>query len=71
MREAEFLQCQHFNCLIDESAINQSVPIVLAVTSDDKERLQGDSFVTSSEFRNAFKASSNTRRSYTGLPDFS
>ncbi|NP_001118238.1 bifunctional 3'-phosphoadenosine 5'-phosphosulfate synthase-like isoform X2 [Strongylocentrotus purpuratus] len=40
MREREFLQCQHFNCLLDGGAINQSVPIVLPVETEDKERLE-------------------------------
>lgn len=40
MREREFLQCQHFNCLLDQGTINQSIPIVLPVTTQDKERLQ-------------------------------
>ena len=39
MREREFLQCQHFNCLLDSGVTNQSVPIVLPVTTEDKERL--------------------------------
>ena len=40
MREREFLQCQHFNCLLDDGVVNQSVPIVLPITSQDKERLE-------------------------------
>ena len=40
MREREFLQCQHFNCLLDDGVVNQSVPIVLAISSQDKERLE-------------------------------
>ena len=39
MREREFLQCQHFNCLLDEGVTNQSIPIVLAITSEDKAKL--------------------------------
>ena len=31
MREKEFLQCQHFNCLLEAKPTNQSVPIVLPV----------------------------------------
>ncbi|XP_012539498.1 bifunctional 3'-phosphoadenosine 5'-phosphosulfate synthase isoform X1 [Monomorium pharaonis] len=40
MRENEYLQVQHFNCLYYEKdvPINQSVPIVLAVSTVDKER---------------------------------
>ena len=40
MREREYLQCQHFNCLLDDGVSNQSVPIVLPVTTADKERLK-------------------------------
>jgi 3'-phosphoadenosine 5'-phosphosulfate synthase len=40
MREREFLQCQHFNCLLDDGVVNQSVPIVLPISSQDKERLE-------------------------------
>ena len=40
MREREFLQCQHFGCTLDEGTVNQSVPIVLPVESEDKERLE-------------------------------
>jgi len=39
MREREFLQCQHFNCLLDDGVVNQSVPIVLPISTQDKERL--------------------------------
>ena len=39
MREREFLQCQHFNCLLDDGVTNQSIPIVLAITSDDKAKI--------------------------------
>lgn len=39
MREREFLQCQHFGALIDDGVVNQSIPIVLPVSSDDKNRL--------------------------------
>ena len=31
MKEREFLQCQHFNCLLDQGTTNLSVPIVLPV----------------------------------------
>ncbi|XP_038060125.1 bifunctional 3'-phosphoadenosine 5'-phosphosulfate synthase-like isoform X1 [Patiria miniata] len=52
MREREFLQCQHFNCVLDGGAINQSVPIVLAVTLEDKERLSNkEAFALSYEGR--------------------
>ena len=39
MREREFLQCQHFGALLDEGVTNQSIPIVLPVTTEDKDRL--------------------------------
>ena len=41
MREKEFLQSQHFGCLLDGGITNQSIPIVLAVQRLDKERLEG------------------------------
>lgn len=39
MSEREYLQCQHFNCLLDEGVTNQSVPIVLPISTEDKEKL--------------------------------
>jgi len=39
MREREYLQCQHFGCLLDGSITNQSIPIVLPVNTEDKEKL--------------------------------
>ncbi|XP_039273534.2 bifunctional 3'-phosphoadenosine 5'-phosphosulfate synthase-like isoform X1 [Styela clava] len=39
MREREFLQCQHFGTLLDHGVTNQSIPIVLPVSNEDKERL--------------------------------
>ena len=41
MSEREYLQCQHFNCLLDKGLINQSIPIVLAVSSEDKKLVEG------------------------------
>uniref|UniRef100_A0A8D3DL62 3'-phosphoadenosine 5'-phosphosulfate synthase 1 n=1 Tax=Scophthalmus maximus TaxID=52904 RepID=A0A8D3DL62_SCOMX len=41
MREREYLQCLHFDCLLDGGVINLSVPVVLPVSSSDKERLDG------------------------------
>uniref|UniRef100_A0A667XSX3 3'-phosphoadenosine 5'-phosphosulfate synthase 1 n=1 Tax=Myripristis murdjan TaxID=586833 RepID=A0A667XSX3_9TELE len=41
MREREYLQCLHFDCLLDGGVINMSVPVVLPVSSSDKERLDG------------------------------
>ncbi len=40
MREHEFLQTQHFNCLLEDSVVNMSVPIVLPVSVPDRERLK-------------------------------
>lgn len=40
MREREFLQCQHFGCLLDDGVSNQSIPIVLPVSTADKQRLE-------------------------------
>ena len=39
MREEEFLQCQHFNCLLTDGVSNQSIPIVLPVSTQDKENI--------------------------------
>jgi 3'-phosphoadenosine 5'-phosphosulfate synthase len=39
MRERQYLQCLHFNQLLDEGGINQSIPIVLPVSDEDKKRL--------------------------------
>ncbi|XP_075947449.1 bifunctional 3'-phosphoadenosine 5'-phosphosulfate synthase 1 [Anarhichas minor] len=41
MREREYLQCLHFDCLLDGGVINLSVPVVLPVSTTDKERLEG------------------------------
>jgi len=46
MRERQFLQSQHFNCLLDQGTINQSIPIVLPVSTEDKERLLKDESIT-------------------------
>uniref|UniRef100_A0A8B9K9K9 Bifunctional 3'-phosphoadenosine 5'-phosphosulfate synthase 2-like n=1 Tax=Astyanax mexicanus TaxID=7994 RepID=A0A8B9K9K9_ASTMX len=45
MREREYLQVLHFNNLLDGPAINLSVPIVLPVTTETKERLAGSAAV--------------------------
>jgi len=45
MREKEFLQSQHFNCMLDGAVTNQSVPIVLSVTTMDKQRLEGNTAI--------------------------
>ncbi|KAM4031730.1 bifunctional 3'-phosphoadenosine 5'-phosphosulfate synthase 2 [Anomaloglossus baeobatrachus] len=39
MREREYLQVLHFDTLLDGGVINLSIPIVLPVSSDDKEKL--------------------------------
>jgi 3'-phosphoadenosine 5'-phosphosulfate synthase len=50
MREREFLQSQHFGCLLDQGVTNQSIPIVLPVHTPDKERLEGcDAFALAYE----------------------
>lgn len=41
MKEREYLQCLHFDCLLDGGVINLSVPVVLPVSVSDKERLDG------------------------------
>ncbi|XP_055877503.1 bifunctional 3'-phosphoadenosine 5'-phosphosulfate synthase-like isoform X2 [Biomphalaria glabrata] len=39
MREKEYLQSQHFGCLLDNGVINQSIPLVLPIKTSDKEKL--------------------------------
>ncbi|KAK2582921.1 hypothetical protein KPH14_008987 [Odynerus spinipes] len=47
MRENQYLQTQHFNFLTENGVqINQSIPIVLAVSTADKERCQNASSLT-------------------------
>ena len=46
MKEKQFLQCQHFNCLLDDGVSNQSIPIVLPVSSGDKTRLENSKAFT-------------------------
>lgn len=44
MREKEYLQALHFNCMLSEDETmreNQSIPIVLSVSEDDKKKLDG------------------------------
>jgi len=41
MREDEMLQSLHFNCVFDNGTHNQSLPIVLPLSTEDKERLAG------------------------------
>lgn len=42
MRESEYLQSQHFGCHLEGGVTNQSIPIVLAATTEDKERLENE-----------------------------
>ncbi|XP_065679614.1 bifunctional 3'-phosphoadenosine 5'-phosphosulfate synthase isoform X1 [Hydra vulgaris] len=39
MKEREYLQSLHFNCLQDADVVNQSVPIVLSLNDNDKVRV--------------------------------
>ena len=41
MREKEYLQCINFGFLIDETLHNQTIPIVLAIDNQNKERIEG------------------------------
>ncbi|XP_075910974.1 bifunctional 3'-phosphoadenosine 5'-phosphosulfate synthase 2-like isoform X4 [Petromyzon marinus] len=45
MREREYLQCLHFNCLLDGGVMNLSVPVVLPVSTEDKQRLEGSAAI--------------------------
>ncbi|KAG7271109.1 hypothetical protein CRUP_005662 [Coryphaenoides rupestris] len=45
MREREFLQVLHFGNLLDDGAINLSIPIVLPVSLDTKQELEGSEAV--------------------------
>ncbi|XP_055351301.1 bifunctional 3'-phosphoadenosine 5'-phosphosulfate synthase-like isoform X2 [Paramacrobiotus metropolitanus] len=42
MREMEYLQSQHFDCLANGRQINQSIPIVLTATTEDYEKLKNE-----------------------------
>ena len=46
MREREYLQCLHYNTLLDDGVTNQSVAIVLPVTYDDREHVLGEKAFT-------------------------
>lgn len=46
MREREYLQSQHFGCIMDTGVSNQSIPIVLPISTADKEKLSGCSAFT-------------------------
>ena len=56
MREREYLQCQHFNCLLDDGVTNQSVPIVLPISTEDKEKLAGCKQFTTLRYNGVAKA---------------
>ncbi|CAF0733265.1 unnamed protein product [Adineta steineri] len=45
MRETEYLQCLHFGCLMKGHIENQTIPIVLPCTTEDKERLTSSSTI--------------------------
>ncbi|CAG2180568.1 unnamed protein product, partial [Oppiella nova] len=45
MREREYLQCLNFGLLVDEGVQNHTIPIVLAITDEDKKRLNGETKV--------------------------
>ena len=40
MREREYLQCIHFATLLDNGVFSHSIPIVLAVSNQDKKKLE-------------------------------
>lgn len=49
MREKEYLQTLHFNCILNEDSMtrnNHSVPIVLSLSETDKKRLEDVSAMT-------------------------
>nr|CAI5836236.1 unnamed protein product [Callosobruchus analis] len=47
MREDQYLQSLHFDCLVTEgNTINQSIPIVLPVSTSDRDRLRDSSAIT-------------------------
>ncbi|XP_032664987.1 bifunctional 3'-phosphoadenosine 5'-phosphosulfate synthase-like [Odontomachus brunneus] len=63
MREHQYLQAQHLRCLLEDGKeVNQSVPIVLAISTADKDRLE-DSFAVTLRYQG--KAVAIVRR-----PDF-
>ena len=45
MREREYLQTLHFNISLDNGIISQSIPIVLPVSNQDKETLNGSAAI--------------------------
>ncbi|KAM3606324.1 uncharacterized protein V6R79_014272 [Siganus canaliculatus] len=45
MREREFLQVLHFGNLLDDGTINLSVPIVLPVSTENKQKLDGSAAI--------------------------
>ena len=49
MTEREYLQTQHFNCLLDDGTSNMSVPIVLPISTADKVKVEGKDFALTYE----------------------
>ena len=46
MREKEYLQCINFGFLIDETLHNQTIPIVLAIDDQNKDRIEGQKSIS-------------------------
>jgi 3'-phosphoadenosine 5'-phosphosulfate synthase len=46
MRERQYLQSQHFNCLLDDGVTNQSIAICLPITHDDRANVLGEKAFT-------------------------
>ena len=40
MKEDQYLQCLHFKCLLDGEISNQSIPIVLPISNEDKSHIK-------------------------------
>ena len=47
MREKQFLHIQQFNCHLASAVTDQSNPIVLAVTTMDNQRVEGNTDLVS------------------------
>eukprot|EP00117_Sycon_ciliatum_P038302 scpid93521/ scgid28488/ Bifunctional 3&apos; Sulfurylase kinase 2; Sulfate adenylyltransferase; ATP-sulfurylase; Sulfate adenylate transferase; Adenylyl-sulfate kinase; 3&apos; APS kinase; Adenosine-5&apos; Adenylylsulfate 3&apos len=45
MREKDYLQCLHHNINTRQGSVNQSVPIVLPISGEDRERIAGENAV--------------------------
>ena len=46
MRESQYLQSLHFNCLFDGQISNQSIPIVLAINQEEKAQVENLKSIT-------------------------